>query len=117
MSAILPSNGMMLKSTGVSPYLVLTHRMKHVICTTVLLYQGNLDILRFLLDQGAQVNCRGGNNIQQMPLHLAAVHGYDDILQLLLERGANPMLTDWRGMSPLTLAETTPSTLSETGDR
>jgi hypothetical protein len=50
-------------------------------------YNGNVEIARLLLQNGAEVNAKG--NYGSTPLHWAAIHGHVDILHLLVENGAN----------------------------
>lgn len=55
-----------------------------------------------LLDRGADVNRLGGDGIT--PLMMAAGYGYNDIVRLLLRRGANPRITDREGFRAIDLA-------------
>ena len=52
-------------------------------------YNGNVDIIQFLLDRGANVNSH--NNYGWTPLMIAANndHSHVDIVQFLLDSGAN----------------------------
>ena len=50
---------------------------------------GHLEIVRYLLDHGANVECE--DKEKNGPLHCAAFNGYEAIVKLLLERGANPL--------------------------
>lgn len=43
-------------------------------------------IVAYLLDYGADVNCRGSNGL--CPIHIAAKCGNEALLRVLLERGA-----------------------------
>ncbi|KAI8961586.1 ankyrin [Daldinia sp. FL1419] len=49
---------------------------------------GNVDIVRYLLDEGADVN--GGGRLNCNPLSCAARYWHEDVVDLLLERGADP---------------------------
>ncbi|KAH7304884.1 ankyrin repeat-containing domain protein, partial [Rhexocercosporidium sp. MPI-PUGE-AT-0058] len=50
---------------------------------------GNIDMVRRLLNEGADVD-GGGRRHNCNPLIIAARYGHEDIVDLLLERGANP---------------------------
>lgn len=63
---------------------------------------GNLEAVRKLLDQGADVNCR--NYKEQTALHCAAKAGFVDIVELLLCRGAAVDARDREGNTPLMTA-------------
>ncbi|WP_208873069.1 ankyrin repeat domain-containing protein [Fretibacterium fastidiosum] len=58
-------------------------------------------LTELLLDFGADPNGPAGGGT---PLHLAAEHGSARQVELLLERGANPLAKDGEGRSPLTSA-------------
>lgn len=60
---------------------------------------GNIDVVKFLLHLGANVNI--SNNNGWTPLHGAAICGNMEIVQLLLNRGANVNVQDSRGRTPL----------------
>ncbi|WP_375316602.1 ankyrin repeat domain-containing protein [Wolbachia endosymbiont (group A) of Colletes cunicularius] len=49
--------------------------------------QGNLDIVRSLISQGANVDSRDHNNLT--PLHVATYNGHLELVKCLLEKGAN----------------------------
>ena len=65
---------------------------------------GNLNILRHLLTQGADPNARQQTGLT--PLHTAAHSNNAQMAQLLLEFGADPSLTDDSGQTPAALAQT-----------
>ncbi|WP_333694464.1 ankyrin repeat domain-containing protein [Flavobacterium sp.] len=64
-------------------------------------YRGNLDMVKFLLDSGAQVNV--GTSMGSA-LMAATVKGHYEVVALLLEREANPDLTDSEGTTALMYA-------------
>jgi len=55
-----------------------------------------------LISYGANLNLQHGNG--GTALMFAAMFGRNDVLQLLLERGANKTILDVRGLSVLDLA-------------
>jgi serine/threonine-protein phosphatase 6 regulatory ankyrin repeat subunit B len=60
---------------------------------------GHVEIVRLLLQNGAEVNARGVWDMT--PLHEAACNGHIDILHLLVENGANLEAQDntgWRAL-------------------
>ncbi|WP_353274698.1 ankyrin repeat domain-containing protein [Wolbachia endosymbiont (group B) of Hofmannophila pseudospretella] len=64
--------------------------------------EGKLDIAKFLIDQGADIESRNAYN--ERPLHLAVKAGSLDIIKLLFNKGANVNATDMYGQTPLSLA-------------
>ena len=65
-------------------------------------WQGHVDIVRLLLDRGADVNARGDGG--RTPLHYAAYWGHLDVVELLIEEGADVTLTTEFGHTPLVTA-------------
>ena len=63
-------------------------------------YRGHTHVVRTLLEAGAQTN--DGQN----PLHFAAEYSYKNILELLLDYGANINTLDAKGRTALDLAGT-----------
>lgn len=61
------------------------------------------DIVRFLLDHGANFNA-GANAGRQSPLHMAAFMGETDVILLLLDKGAPINSLNSQGATPLGLA-------------
>lgn len=57
--------------------------------------QGHVELVRFLLDHGANIEDRGPEG--ESPLMLAAQHGHRETVQLLLERGADPHYVTEKG--------------------
>jgi ankyrin repeat protein len=62
------------------------------------IYQNNFDAVTALLDRGAQVNAKSDNGTV---LHIACRTGNMKLVNLLLDRGANPALADGKGAPPL----------------
>lgn len=50
-------------------------------------FSGNIECAKFLIDKGANVNAK--TKEAQTPLMIAALQGFDDIVRLLLEKGAD----------------------------
>ena len=65
--------------------------------------KGRTDVVKLLLDGGAQPNKENHNN-GMTPLSIAAEFGHKEMIQLLLERGADPYKTDRWGRTPLHFA-------------
>jgi ankyrin repeat protein len=57
-----------------------------------------VDLARLLIAAGADVNkpCEHGRTAR----HMAAAWGHADVVQLLMENGANPQLVDEEGLTP-----------------
>jgi ankyrin repeat protein len=53
---------------------------------------GHIDVAQFLLDRGADINCRGFFGAPG--LHWAAIHGHKPMVQFLIARGADLHLRD-----------------------
>ncbi len=62
----------------------------------------NVELARFLISRGANVNCRGEGG--GSPLHEAAGSGQLELAKLLLDHGANLNAKDDNGKTPLTIA-------------
>lgn len=74
--------------------------------------QGRLDVIRYLLQQGADVNNLSNGRARDVfdfshnwpPLHTAIGGGYLDVRVLLLDRGADPYALDKQGRTALQVA-------------
>jgi ankyrin repeat protein len=64
--------------------------------------EGQVQIVQYLLENGANPNIKG----RPPPLITAAKLGYDSIVQLLVQHGANINAPDWLDITPLTAAIT-----------
>ncbi|GAB4419166.1 MAG: hypothetical protein OHK0039_31310 [Bacteroidia bacterium] len=68
-------------------------------------YNVHVDLLEFLLAHGANVNIQASSLYQQRaPLHFAVAARNEHMAQLLLESGADPLLKDSEGQSPVDMA-------------
>jgi ankyrin repeat protein len=65
--------------------------------------QGNEEIVRILVDAGANVNIH--NKYQNTPLHVAALNNYPNIVNYLLEHKSDIMKQNYEQKSCLKLAE------------
>ena len=61
------------------------------------------EIVELLIDNGADVNVKGGN-LGGMPLHHAAFEGHKEIVELLLAKGADVNAKGWDGRTPVDYA-------------
>jgi len=68
------------------------------------LYRSGVAIAHYLVKSGAEVNTWDFNGAT--PLHHAAAHGFDQILQMLLQLGASLESQTYGGKTPLALAVT-----------
>ncbi len=64
--------------------------------------RGDLELVRFLLDKGADVTSRDSDG--DSPLHWAAIYAKPDIVDLLISRGADMNAANNKGESVLTYA-------------
>ena len=60
-------------------------------------------VLSLLLDVGVSVNAQNGDGFT--PLHVAAMWGQEESIRLLMERGADPVISDDDEMTPLDYAK------------
>src|SRR5690606_3846241 len=66
-------------------------------------YKGYVDVVRLLLENGAQVNARlpGGKTA----LRFAAMFDRKEVVELMLAHGADPAITDEEGMTAKAAAQ------------
>jgi ankyrin repeat protein len=62
---------------------------------------GHVEVVRFLLESGAEVNSSSQNRLKVTPLNSAAAGRHYEIAMLLLERGANPNIRQEGDFVPL----------------
>lgn len=67
-------------------------------------YRGNLSAAKYLLDEGAKLEAVAPTNYNQTALNLAILGGQTEMLEFLLESGANCNYTDWLMVSVLSYA-------------
>lgn len=65
---------------------------------------GHLDAARVLLDAHADVAALSANSLKNTPLHAAAAAKHSDVALLLLQNGADPLIPDAGGYTPLEIA-------------
>eukprot|EP00756_Hemistasia_phaeocysticola_P025475 Hpha_TRINITY_DN16008_c3_g2::TRINITY_DN16008_c3_g2_i1::g.120519::m.120519/K06694/PSMD10; 26S proteasome non-ATPase regulatory subunit 10 len=63
---------------------------------------GNMNMITMLLENSAILDAQ--DNDHRTPLYFALQHGWDEVVEFLLEKGADPCHTDVRGVTPLHLA-------------
>ena len=76
---------------------------KHIQTTSLHLaaHRGYLDIVKLLIDAGADVNAKEGNYSKSTALHWAAKEGNLQVVKLLVERGAKLNVKDnWFNLTP-----------------
>jgi uncharacterized protein len=61
--------------------------------------EGNVEEMRALIGEGAEIDARGENG--ETPLILAILAGHNAVAELLIDRGANVMARNERGLTPL----------------
>jgi ankyrin repeat protein len=67
----------------------------------VAFFNGNTDLASSLLEAGAEVDAVARNDQQVTPLHSAAAHRHNAVIQLLLAHGANVNARQENGETPL----------------
>ncbi|MEV2231810.1 ankyrin repeat domain-containing protein [Streptomyces phaeochromogenes] len=69
-------------------------------------HRGHLDVVRLLIEAGADREQRAGEYQETNPLCLAATHGHTDIAEALLDAGVHSGTLDGMRQPPLVLAAT-----------
>ena len=64
-------------------------------------YFGQLEVARFLVLKGADVNLSSNNGFHVFPIHSAAAGNYTDIARMLIEHGAQVNVRQQAGATPL----------------
>ena len=67
---------------------------------------GHFNIVKQLITKSSDININAKNNKGQTALYLAASHGDEDLLQLLIKKGADPNISSNEGITPLLAAVT-----------
>ena len=68
---------------------------------TIAVEMENIPIARRLIEAGADVNAHNEPQIGDTALHRAAANGTLEMVELLLEAGANPTIKGWMWLTPL----------------
>jgi len=64
----------------------------------------NLDVIKLLLEHKADPNAPMKDFSKETPMHMACQWGLSDVVELLLEKGANPRCRDHDGATPIFFA-------------
>jgi hypothetical protein len=64
-------------------------------------FSGDVAVTKLLLDSGAEVDARARNAFYNTPLQVALLPGNQTTVELLLERGADPLVRAERGFAPI----------------
>jgi ankyrin repeat protein len=64
-------------------------------------YFGHLELARYLIKAGAPINSPSHNGLRAAPLQSATAAGYEKIVRMLLELGADPNVREGNGYTPL----------------
>ena len=68
---------------------------------TLAVLKGNAEIVKLLLDNGADIEIKAKNKDKATPLHWAAFFQQEDMVSLLIKFGANVNSLDANGLTPL----------------
>lgn len=64
-----------------------------------------IETLRYLIDNGADVNAKEKRGLLMAPIHMAAQRHYVDVIEILLAAGAEKNVVDRKEVTPYALAE------------
>lgn len=68
-------------------------------------YNHHITLVQFLVERGAEIDLIAGGIYQdRTPLHYTVSSGYPELAEYLLRYGADPLLQDREGLSPVSLA-------------
>jgi ankyrin repeat protein len=70
---------------------------------TTAVWHGHVDVVRLLLERGAEIN-QADDSTGGTALHLAVARGHEEVVSLLLTSGADPSIKGYRGKTALMLA-------------
>lgn len=65
---------------------------------------GRKDCVEALLERGANVNATGASTMKATAMHHAALHGHTEVVEILLQHGADSDMRDLAGRTPLDAA-------------
>ena len=88
---------------------LLLTKMLNVYCTLptslhMAVRAGHNDMVKLLIDAGADPKKEDVHNFNQTPVHMAAKQGHTDVVKLLIDAGADPSKEDCLHQTPLSLA-------------
>ena len=64
-------------------------------------YFGQVEVVEFLINQGANLDLTAGNSMMVAPLHQAVAAGHEAVVRLLVEAGADLDVRGQQGWTPL----------------
>ena len=67
-------------------------------------FNGHGDVVKYLVENGADVSARDDDDGGRTPLSRAALNGHGDVVKYLVDNGADVSAGDYRGYTPLTNA-------------
>ena len=62
---------------------------------------GNLSLVKYFIENGADVNAKSNKRPNETPLHVAAFNGHLEVIKYLIEHGADVNIKDYYGKTPL----------------
>jgi ankyrin repeat protein len=61
--------------------------------------------IKYMIENGADINTPNKDNIGWTPLHIACYFDYIDCIKQLIQAGANPSIRDYKGRTPIDIAK------------